>query len=101
MFDFFKKKAEVLEHWIGFAEDFQFSPAEFYTAVEKELQARQVPGLEMSRMDFAEGGLRLRFEGPKDESQLSGWFVGGLWLRRGWKSDHLHQSHRVGADHHL
>ena len=57
MFNFFKKKAEVIEHWIGFADGFQFASAEFYTAVEKELQARQVPGLEMSRVDFAEGGL--------------------------------------------
>ena len=51
------KKAEVLDHWISFAESFQFSSADFYTAVEKELQARQVPGLEISRVDFAEGGL--------------------------------------------
>ena len=36
MFNFFQKKAEVLEHWISFAEGFQFSPAEFYTAVEKD-----------------------------------------------------------------
>lgn len=57
MFNFFKKKAEVLDHWIGFVENFQFSSAEFYASVEKELQARQVPGLEMSRVDFAEGGL--------------------------------------------
>ena len=57
MFNFFKKKAEVLEHWISFAEDFQFPSADFYTAVEKELQARQVPGLAMSRVEFAEGGL--------------------------------------------
>ncbi|MEQ2006791.1 MAG: hypothetical protein ABMA26_08330 [Limisphaerales bacterium] len=57
MFNFFQKKAEVLEHWISFAEGFQFSPAEFYTAVEKELETRQVPGLEKSRIEFAEGGL--------------------------------------------
>jgi hypothetical protein len=57
MFDFFKKKAEVIEHWISFAEEFHIPPLDFYTAVEKELQARRVPGLEMSRVDFAEGGL--------------------------------------------
>lgn len=57
MFSFFTKKAEVLEHWISFAEEFQFPPSEFYTAVEKELEARKVPGLAMSRVDFAEGGL--------------------------------------------
>ncbi|MFA6545733.1 MAG: hypothetical protein WCS99_15050 [Limisphaerales bacterium] len=57
MFNFFQKKAEVLEHWISFAEGFQFSSAEFYAAVEKELDARKVPGLEKSRVEFAEGGL--------------------------------------------
>ena len=57
MFSLFQKKAEVLEHWISFAEGFQFSPAEFYAAVEKELDARKVPGLEKSRIEFAEGGL--------------------------------------------
>ena len=57
MFNFFQKKAEVLEHWISFAEEFQFSSAEFYAAVEKELDARKVPGLEKSRIEFAEGGL--------------------------------------------
>ena len=56
MFNFFRKKAEVVEHWISFAEAFQFSPAEFYAAVEKELETRQVPGLEKSRVEFAEGG---------------------------------------------
>ena len=57
MFNFFKKKAEVLEHWISFADDFQFPSADFFAAIEKELVARQVPGLAMSRVEFAEGGL--------------------------------------------
>ena len=47
----------MLEHWISFAEEFQFSSAEFYAAVEKELDARKVPGLEKSRIEFVEGGL--------------------------------------------
>ena len=57
MFNFFKKKADVLEHWISFAEDFQLSPPDFYAAIERELDARKVPGLEKSRVEFAEGGL--------------------------------------------
>src|SRR3954463_10864165 len=58
MFESFKKKkAEVIEHWISFAEDFQFSSSEFYTGVEAEIKRREVPGLEMTRIDFAEGGL--------------------------------------------
>jgi len=58
MFESFKrKKAEVIEHWISFAEDFQFSSSEFYTDVETEIKRREVPGLEMTRIDFSEGGL--------------------------------------------
>ena len=37
MFNFFQKKAEVLEHWISFAEEFQFSSAEFYAAARRLL----------------------------------------------------------------
>ena len=50
-------KANVLNHWISLVEDFQYSPAEFYDAIEKELEARQVPGLQLSQIEFAEGGL--------------------------------------------
>jgi len=54
---FQKKKADVQNHWIALAENFQCAPTEFYVAVEKELQDRKVPGLEMTRVDFAQGGL--------------------------------------------
>ncbi|MEN9576483.1 MAG: hypothetical protein RL514_4338 [Verrucomicrobiota bacterium] len=57
MFNSFQKKADVIEHWISFAEDFQFPSSDFYDAIEKELEARKVPGLEKSRVEFAEGGL--------------------------------------------
>ena len=58
MFNFFKsQKAEVLEHWIAFAEGFQLSTSEFYDSVERELKTMEVPGLEMSRVEFAEGGI--------------------------------------------
>ena len=57
MFNFFKQKADVLDHWISFAQDFQLPSADFYDAIEKELDARKVPGLEKSRVEFAEGGL--------------------------------------------
>lgn len=57
MFESFKKKkAEVIEHWITFADDFQLSPLEFYTAVEEELERRKVPGLDKTKIDFSEGG---------------------------------------------
>jgi hypothetical protein len=58
MFNFLKAKdAPPLQHWIAFADGFQYAPSEFYDAVEKELKAKQVPGMEMSRIEFAQGGI--------------------------------------------
>jgi hypothetical protein len=57
MSNFFKKKAEVLNHWFAFADGFQTSSSEFYDALAKELSARQVPQMELSRIELPEGGL--------------------------------------------
>ena len=57
MFNFFKKKADVLNHWIAFADGFQTSPSEFYDTLAKDLAARQVPQMELSRIELPEGGL--------------------------------------------
>ena len=38
-------------------DNFQFSSNEFYDEVEKELAARQAPGLKISRVDFYQGGV--------------------------------------------
>ena len=57
IFGFKSKKDEVLDHWISFADGFSLPPEEFYGAVEKELAARKVPSMEMSRLEYAEGGL--------------------------------------------
>jgi hypothetical protein len=51
------KNDELLGHWVSFVDGFNMSPQEFYDTVEKELAARKVPGLEMSRVEYAEGGL--------------------------------------------
>jgi len=51
------KKDEVLDHWISFADGFSLPAREFYDAVEKEMAARKVPGMELSRVEYAEGGL--------------------------------------------
>lgn len=51
------KKAEVINHWYALIPGFQTPTAEFYASIEAELKAREVPGLEMSRVEFAEGGL--------------------------------------------
>ena len=58
MFGFFKsRKADVLSHWYALIPGFSASTKEFYEAVEKELKDRKVPGLEISRIEFSEGGL--------------------------------------------
>jgi hypothetical protein len=57
MFGFKSKKADVLSHWYVPVPKFNASTTEFYAAVEKELQEQKVPGLEISREDFSEGGL--------------------------------------------
>jgi len=58
MFNFSKpKQAEVLSHWYSLIPNFNTSTKDFYEAVEKELKDREVPGLEMSRVEFSEGGL--------------------------------------------
>lgn len=58
MFGFFKsKQADVISHWYSLIPGFNTSTKDFYEAVEKELKERQVPGLEMSRVEFSEGGI--------------------------------------------
>ena len=56
-FCFKPKNDEVLNHWIAFAEQLTYAPLEFYELVEKELATRKVPGLEVSRVEYSEGGL--------------------------------------------
>ena len=58
MFNIFKaSKADVLSHWYSLIPGFSTSTDEFYQAIERELKSRQVPGLEISRVEFSEGGL--------------------------------------------
>jgi hypothetical protein len=56
LFGFENKRGDVLDSWIFFADTFSFPPQEFYAAIEKELTARKIPTMEMSREDFSEGG---------------------------------------------
>jgi len=57
MFGFFKSKADVIDHWYALVPGFNSSAKEFYEAVEKEVKEREVPGLEVFHVDFAEGGI--------------------------------------------
>jgi hypothetical protein len=58
MLGFFEKKpADVIDHWYALIPGFNTSTKEFYEGIEQELKAREVPGLELFRVDFAEGGV--------------------------------------------
>lgn len=48
---------EVLNHWIASADGFTYSPDEFYKLVQQQLEAIEVPGLEISQVEYAEGGV--------------------------------------------
>ena len=57
MFGLFeKKKGDLIDHWYSLVPGFNTSTKEFYAAVEKELKNREVPGLEIFHVEFAEGG---------------------------------------------
>lgn len=54
---FEKQQADVIDHWYALVPSFNTSGKEFYAAIETELKDRQVPGLEIFHVDFAEGGV--------------------------------------------
>jgi hypothetical protein len=54
---FSNKQADVIDHWYALIPGFNVSTKEFYEAIEKELKDRDVPGLEIFHVDFAEGGV--------------------------------------------
>jgi hypothetical protein len=54
---FFSPKDEVHKHWYSSVDNFEYASNDFYQAIEKELLARKVPGLQTSRIDLSEGGL--------------------------------------------
>jgi uncharacterized membrane protein YbaN (DUF454 family) len=58
MLGFFeKKKGDQIDHWYSLVPGFNTSAKEFYATIEKELKDRQVPGLEMFRVEYSEGGI--------------------------------------------
>ena len=58
MFGFWgAKKTDVIEHWYSLVPGFSTSGKEFYADIEKELKLRQIPGLDIAYVDFAEGGV--------------------------------------------
>ena len=58
MFGTFKPKQPVVHKWwYVVLLDFEASTEEFYSAIEQDLAARDLQGLELSRVEYAEGGL--------------------------------------------
>lgn len=51
------KNPEVISHWHTLMEDFETSGMEFYAAVEEALKERSVPDIELSRVEWQEGGM--------------------------------------------
>ena len=49
----------VAAHWHKLIENFQTSSRDFYTTVELALDARKIPGLKTSRVNWSEGGALL------------------------------------------
>jgi len=54
---FFSPREEVHKHWYCPVDNFEFGSNDFYQRIERELAARKVPGLDMARVEFSEGGL--------------------------------------------
>lgn len=57
MLGFKTKKGTILNHWIAFADGFYHPPQDFYVALEKAIADRKLPGLEIGRCEFGEGGM--------------------------------------------
>ena len=58
MFGIWKRKqTEVLRQWLVIFDHFETPSLEFYEAIERDLVERELTGLELSRVEYAEGGL--------------------------------------------
>ena len=57
IFGFENKRGVILDRWVYSADGFSLTPSDFYAAVEDQLAARKIPGLQVVRQEFAEGGL--------------------------------------------
>jgi hypothetical protein len=57
IFTFKNKRGDVLNAWLYSAEGVSIQPQEFYSSVEKRLEGQKIPKMEISRIEFAEGGL--------------------------------------------
>ena len=57
VFGFKNNRGEILDEWIYSAEGLSLSGPDFYATVEKQLEGQKIPSMEVSRVEFAQGGL--------------------------------------------
>lgn len=57
IFGFKNKRGDLLDYWIYSADGFSMSPQEFYDQVERQMEARKIPSMEIARQEFAQGGM--------------------------------------------
>jgi hypothetical protein len=57
LFTFQNKRGDILNGWLYSAEGVSIQPQEFYSSVEKRLEDQKIPRMQISRVEFAEGGL--------------------------------------------
>ncbi len=57
IFGFENKRGDIWDQWLYSVEGFSLAPADFYATVEQRLVACKIPGLQIVRQEFAEGGL--------------------------------------------
>jgi hypothetical protein len=57
IFGFQNQRGDILDDWLYSAAEFSLDPQEFYARVEKHLSDQKIPGMVISRIEFAEGGL--------------------------------------------
>lgn len=57
IFTFKNRRGDVLDAWLYSAEGVSIQPLEFYSSVEKRLESQKIPKMDISRVEFAEGGL--------------------------------------------
>ena len=52
-----RRKTDVLRYWYVVFDNFDTPVSEFYQAIEHDLEVRELTGLEVSRIEYAEGGM--------------------------------------------
>ncbi|HHT9126697.1 MAG TPA: hypothetical protein ACFYD6_12925 [Candidatus Brocadiia bacterium] len=52
-----RKVSLLLSHWNKLIEGLQESPQQFYASLEEAIKRRQIPNIDLSRLDYREGGV--------------------------------------------